>query len=207
MQPKAIRTDLVVRQDEVEITLFENGEDVAQIDAVTYAVWQLADGRRDADAISGLLARRFPAQLIDEETVWSAFDVLRAYELIENWNTAPADAGRVTRRQAFRSFARTAAYVASVTPIASAAFAQSKPGGNQAEAAAKKQQEAAVKRNQTEAASKKQQEATQKKAQEQATKQAAGNKPKPKPGALPNQNAQQVEQAAKKLQVKPKPKP
>lgn len=196
MQPRAIRTELRSYREDSDVVLASSaGDEIARIDPLTYAVWQLADGRQDADAIAQTLARQFPSQIIDAETVWSAFDALRAYGLIEGWNAPPADAGRVTRRQAFRTFARTAAFAASVMPIATAAFAQ-KPSANN-EAAAKKAQEQSSKQQKPtsqEAAAKKNQEvaAKQQQAQEKASKQK------------PNQS---VEQAAKNLNAKPKPKP
>lgn len=141
MEPKAIQTGLVVDRDGEDLVLrAAAGDEVARLDAVSYAVFELADGYRGVEEIAGLVAARFPDQLVDAETVWSAYDLLRSYGLIEGWNAPPADSGRVTRRQAL-GFARAAALAAAIVPVAGSAFAQTppKPPGPPNEAVAKRQ--------------------------------------------------------------------
>lgn len=111
INPRARADELVVRDMDSEVLVYDlNKDEAITLNPFAAAVWRACDGTRGVDGITAKLHNDMPGDLVTEESVWRALDMLSRCDLLEEPVMAPANRSR-------REFARTLAMGAAAVPI------------------------------------------------------------------------------------------
>ena len=122
IRPLARADELVVRDMDSEVLIYDlNKDEAITLNLFAAAVWRACDGTRDVDGLVAKLHEDMPGDLVTEESVWRALDMLSRCDLLQQPVAPPA---LRSRRDMVRALGRGAIAVPIVAMITVPTVAQ-----------------------------------------------------------------------------------
>lgn len=122
IKPHARADELVVRDMDNEVLIYDlNTDEAITLNLFAAAVWRAADGTRTTAAIIAKLHDEMPGDVVTDEAVWRALDMLSCCDLLQERVMAPADR---TRRELVKTLGLGAVAVPIVAMISVPSAAQ-----------------------------------------------------------------------------------
>lgn len=91
IRPLARADELVVRDMDSEVLVYDlNKDEAITLNPFAAAVWRASDGIRDVDALTAKLHDEMPGDLVTEDSVWRALDMLSRCDLLQEPVSPPA---------------------------------------------------------------------------------------------------------------------
>ena len=91
IRPLARADELVVRDMDSEVLVYDlNKDEAITLNPFAAAVWRASDGIRNVDALIAKLHDDMPGDLVTEESVWRALDMLSRCDLLQEPVAPPA---------------------------------------------------------------------------------------------------------------------
>jgi len=110
-KPHARADELVVRDMDSEVLIYDlNKDEAITLNFFAAAVWRAADGTRDVTGLTAKLHDAMPGDLVTEDAVWRALDMLSRCDLLQEPVMAPTDRVR-------RAFVKTLGVGVVAVPI------------------------------------------------------------------------------------------
>lgn len=95
IRPLARADELVVRDMDSEVLIYDLTKDEAiTLNLFAAAVWRACDGTRDIDSLMATLHAQMPGDVVTDESVWRALDMLSRCDLLQERVVAPAKRSR-----------------------------------------------------------------------------------------------------------------
>lgn len=122
IRPRARADELVVRDMETEVLIYDlNKDEAITLNPFAAAVWRACDGSSGVASLSAKLQDQMPDSHVSEESVWRALDMLSRCDLLQEHIAPPVQRDR---RELIKAMGIGAAAVPMVAMIAVPAAAQ-----------------------------------------------------------------------------------
>lgn len=95
IRPLARADELVVRDMDSEVLIYDlNKDEAITLNLFAAAVWRACDGTRDMQGLVEKLHSQMPGDLVTEESVWRALDMLSRCDLLQDRVVVPVNRSR-----------------------------------------------------------------------------------------------------------------
>ena len=95
IRPRARADELVVRDMETEVLIYDlNKDEAITLNPFAAAVWRACDGNSSVAGLSAKLQDQMPGSHVPEETVWRALDMLSRCDLLQEHIAPPVNRNR-----------------------------------------------------------------------------------------------------------------
>jgi len=95
IRPSARADELVVRDMDSEVLVYDlNKDEAITLNPFAAAVWRACDGTRSVAGLVAKLRDQMPGDLVTEDSVWRALDMLSRCDLLQQQVVAPAHRSR-----------------------------------------------------------------------------------------------------------------